>query len=165
MPAPEQEIRFCTTRGRRARRLRADRRRPADPQVGELADPPRPESQEPAWRHWLTDLSDGHTLFTYDGRGYGLSDRDPPELSFAAMVGDLEAVADHARLDRFPIVGFCHGGAIAIAYAAKHPERVSALVLCGSYARGAAKRDQAPRAREEADLVEGTPSARRCSGR
>jgi pimeloyl-ACP methyl ester carboxylesterase len=81
------------------------------------------DRRSPLTRHWLAMLSDGRTLYRFDGRGYGMSDRRPPELSFEAMVTDLETVADAAGLERFPIVGFCHGGPLAIAYAARHPER------------------------------------------
>ena len=108
----------------------------------------------PLWRHWFEAFAGGGRRFvTYDGRGYGLSDRSPPALTFEAMVEDLEAVADAAGLKRLPIVGFCHGGPIAIAYAARHPERVSCLVLCGSYARGRALRDDSPLERAERELL------------
>ena len=73
------------------------------------------ERGSPLWGHWLEMLSAGRTLVRFDGRGYGMSDRRPPALSFEAMVSDLEAVADAAGLRRFPILGFCHGGPLAIA--------------------------------------------------
>lgn len=90
----------------------------------------------PVWRHWLTELSRSHTLVRYDGGGYGLSDWDAADLSFEAWVRELEAVVDAARLTRFVLVGLSRGGATAIAYAARHPERVSHLVLYGAFARG-----------------------------
>jgi pimeloyl-ACP methyl ester carboxylesterase/DNA-binding CsgD family transcriptional regulator len=71
-----------------------------------------------------------------DERGCGLSDRDVAEISFEALVRDLEAVVDAAGLERFCLFGTSQGGAMAIEYAARHPERVSHLVLLGSYARG-----------------------------
>ncbi len=111
------------------------------------------DRKSPLWRHWISELSDGRTLTTYDGRGYGLSDRNPSDLSFDAMVGDFEAVADAAGFERFPVVGFCHGGPIAIAYAARFPQRVSCLVLCGTYAQGRAKRDPSPHAQAEGELL------------
>ena len=79
----------------------------------------------PVWRHWLTDLSAHHTLVRYDERGCGLSDHDV-EFSFDAWVADLEAVVDAAGLDRFALLGVSQGGAVSIAYAARHPERVLA---------------------------------------
>jgi DNA-binding SARP family transcriptional activator/pimeloyl-ACP methyl ester carboxylesterase len=101
----------------------------------------------PVWRHWLEGLSRRHQLIRYDERGCGLSDRDAPAHSFDAWISDLEAVVDAAGLDRFPLLGISQGGAVAIAYAARHPERVSHLVIYGSYAQG-----RVTRARSEADL-------------
>jgi pimeloyl-ACP methyl ester carboxylesterase/DNA-binding CsgD family transcriptional regulator len=90
----------------------------------------------PIWRHWIEALSQRHTLVRYDTRGCGLSDRAPPEISFESWVRDLEAVVDAMKLDRFPLLGISQGGAIAVAYAMRHPERVSHLVLYGAFARG-----------------------------
>ena len=111
------------------------------------------DRDSPLWRHWLQLLSEGRQLTRLDGRGYGLSDRQPRELSFDAMLSDLEAVVDAAKLPRFPILGFCHGGPLAIAYAARHPERVSGLVLCGTYAQGQARRDPSERGAAERELL------------
>lgn len=79
-------------------------------------------------------------LVRYDQRGTGLSDRDVDRLDFDAMVGDLEAVTDAFGLDRFCLLGISQGVAAAVDYAARHPERVSALVLVGGYAQGWRKR-------------------------
>src|SRR4029079_17085730 len=79
-------------------------------------------------------------LIRYDGRGVGLSDRKIPELSFATFQSDLEAVVDSLHLDRFALLGTSQGAAIAINYAARHPQRVSKLILHGSYALGRNKR-------------------------
>jgi pimeloyl-ACP methyl ester carboxylesterase/DNA-binding CsgD family transcriptional regulator len=90
----------------------------------------------PIWRHWIEGLSRRHTFVRYDTRGCGLSDRAPPEISFESWVRDLEAVVDAAKVERFPLLGISQGGAIAVAYAVRHPERVSHLVLYGAFARG-----------------------------
>jgi DNA-binding SARP family transcriptional activator/pimeloyl-ACP methyl ester carboxylesterase len=90
----------------------------------------------PVWRHWLVELSGRHQLIRYDERGCGLSDRDVPDHTFEAWISDLETVVDAAGLDRFPLLGISQGGPVAIAYAARHPERVSHLVIYGSYAQG-----------------------------
>ncbi len=90
----------------------------------------------PVWRHWLVELSGRHQLIRYDERGCGLSDRDVPEHTFEAWISDLETVVDAVGLDRFPLLGISQGGPVAIAYAARHPERVSHLVIYGSYAQG-----------------------------
>ena len=90
----------------------------------------------PVWRHWLRGLSEHHTLVRYDERGCGLSDRDVTDLSIDAWVRDLEAVVDALGLERFPLLGISQGASVSIAYAVRHPERVSHLVLFGGYARG-----------------------------
>jgi pimeloyl-ACP methyl ester carboxylesterase/DNA-binding CsgD family transcriptional regulator len=111
------------------------------------------DRDSPLWRHWLQLLSDGRQLTRFDGRGHGLSERDPPDLSFDAMLSDLDAVADAANLQRFPLLGFCHGGPLAIGYAVRHPERVSALILCGTYAQGRAERNLGEQDRAERELL------------
>jgi pimeloyl-ACP methyl ester carboxylesterase/DNA-binding CsgD family transcriptional regulator len=111
------------------------------------------DRDSPLWRHWLGLLTDGRQLTRFDGRGFGLSEREPADLSFDGMVADMEAVVDAARLPRFPILGFCHGGPIAVAYAVRHPERVSALVLCGTYAQGRAVRNPTPQDAAERELL------------
>jgi DNA-binding winged helix-turn-helix (wHTH) protein/pimeloyl-ACP methyl ester carboxylesterase len=90
----------------------------------------------PIWRHWYTALSTHHLLVRYDERGNGMSERDVPDVSFDTWVRDLETVVDAAGLDRFPLLGISRGGPIAIAYAVKHPERVTQLVLYGAFAVG-----------------------------
>jgi DNA-binding winged helix-turn-helix (wHTH) protein/esterase/lipase len=90
----------------------------------------------PIWRHWYTALSLHHRLVRYDERGNGMSQRDVPDVSFDTWVRDLETVVDAAGLDRFPLLGISRGGPIAIAYAVKHPGRVTQLVLYGAFAAG-----------------------------
>lgn len=90
----------------------------------------------PVWHHWLEELGDGQTLVRYDERGCGLSDREVGDLSVEASVADLETVVDAAGLDRFALLGVSQGAAIAIVYAARHPERLTHLILYGGYARG-----------------------------
>lgn len=92
--------------------------------------------ESPLWSHWFEALSQGHSLVRYDSRGTGLSDRMVDDISLDGWVRDLEAVVDDLGLDRFPILGLCQGGTVAIAYAMRHPERVSRLVLYGSYVQG-----------------------------
>jgi pimeloyl-ACP methyl ester carboxylesterase/DNA-binding winged helix-turn-helix (wHTH) protein len=109
--------------------------------------------ESPVWRHWLRELSRDHTLVRYDERGSGLSDRDAADLSFDAWVRDLETVADAGGLDRFPLLGISQGCAVAIAFAARHPERVSHLVLYGGFVQGALERARTPQELEEATLM------------
>lgn len=90
----------------------------------------------PIWAHWFEALSQRHTLVRYDMRGSGLSDRLVDDLSVDAWVRDLETVVNDLGLERFPLLGICQGGAAAIKYAVRHPDRVSQLVLYGTYAQG-----------------------------
>jgi pimeloyl-ACP methyl ester carboxylesterase/DNA-binding winged helix-turn-helix (wHTH) protein len=92
--------------------------------------------ESPVWRHWVRDLSLRHTFIRYDERGCGLSDWSATDFSFDDWVSDLESVVEALGLERFPLLGVSQGGAVAVAYAARHPDRVSKLVLCSSYARG-----------------------------
>ena len=94
------------------------------------------EWESPIWRPWIDALSAENTLVRYDERGNGLSDWDADDLSLAAMVSDLESVADASGLDAFPLLGVSQSCAVAVAYAVRHPERVSHLVLYGGYATG-----------------------------
>ncbi|MEX2240174.1 MAG: alpha/beta fold hydrolase [Burkholderiales bacterium] len=110
------------------------------------------ESKSPIWLHWLSELSRANTLIRYDKRGCGLSERDATDLSFDACVADLEAVADSAGFDSFALFGECQGGPIAISYAARHPERVTHLVLYGTFVRGRLKRNPTPEEKAAAEL-------------
>jgi pimeloyl-ACP methyl ester carboxylesterase len=101
------------------------------------------EWDSPVWRHWIGEISRRHRLVRWDERGCGLSDRNVEELSLDAWVRDQEAVVDALGLDRFALLGVSQGGAVAAAYAARHPERVSHLVLCGAYTRGWRQRGDA----------------------
>jgi pimeloyl-ACP methyl ester carboxylesterase/DNA-binding SARP family transcriptional activator len=94
------------------------------------------EWESPVWRHWIDSLSEENTLIRYDERGNGLSDWNASDLSFAAMVCDLESVADANGLSGFPLLGVSQSCAVSVAYAVRHPERLSHLVLYGGYAKG-----------------------------
>jgi serine/threonine protein kinase/pimeloyl-ACP methyl ester carboxylesterase/Tfp pilus assembly protein PilF len=110
--------------------------------------------QSPLWRHLFEDLAGRHTLVRYDERGNGLSDWNAADLSFDSFVTDLETVVDAAGLDRFPLLGISQGGAVAVAYAVRHPQRVSHLILFGAYAKGwAARNDPADMEKREAMIT------------
>jgi pimeloyl-ACP methyl ester carboxylesterase len=99
--------------------------------------------ETPIWRHLYRELSRDHTLIRYDARGNGLSDRDVEEVSFETFVSDLEAVVNAAGLDRFALFGILQGYAVSVAYAVRHPERVTRLVLLGGFVLGTMKRGSA----------------------
>jgi DNA-binding winged helix-turn-helix (wHTH) protein/pimeloyl-ACP methyl ester carboxylesterase len=135
-PKPRQEIRYCTT---------TDGVRLAYASTG--SGPPLVKASNwlthldfewgsPIWRHWYAELSRHHRLVRYDERGNGMSQRDVGDVNFETWVRDLETVVDAAGLDRFPLLGISRGGPIAIAYAVKHPERVTHLILYGAFAAG-----------------------------
>jgi pimeloyl-ACP methyl ester carboxylesterase/DNA-binding winged helix-turn-helix (wHTH) protein len=108
--------------------------------------------ESPVWRHWVRDLSLRHTFIRYDERGCGLSDWSATDFSFDDWVSDLDSVVEALGLDRFPLLGVSQGGAVAVAYAARHPDRVSKLVLCSAYARGRGARAVSEEERRAAAL-------------
>ena len=106
----------------------------------------------PIWAHWIDALSARHRLIRYDERGCGMSDWEVRDFSLDAWVEDLELVVDSVGLERFPLLGMSQGGAVALAYAVRHPERVTRIVLVGAYARGRLARAATPEEHEEAAL-------------
>ena len=104
----------------------------------------------PVWSHWLTDLGAHYTLVRHDQRGCGLSDRNIDELSIDAWVRDLETVVDTLGLERFALLGPSQGAAVAIAYAVRHPKKISHLILYGGFARGRFKRNPSQEQLDEA---------------
>jgi DNA-binding winged helix-turn-helix (wHTH) protein/pimeloyl-ACP methyl ester carboxylesterase len=110
------------------------------------------EWENPIWGSIHRPLAAEHHLVRYDGRGSGLSDREPGGISFDAFVDDLAAVIDAARIERCALLGVSAGCPTAIAYAARHPERVSHLVLACGFARGV-RRGGSPQLIEQADAL------------
>jgi pimeloyl-ACP methyl ester carboxylesterase len=90
----------------------------------------------PLWGRMVSGLSEDFRLVRYDERGNGLSDWDVNDMSFEALVSDLEATVDALGLERFPLFGLSQGAAVSIEYAARHPHRVSHLILLGGYSCG-----------------------------
>jgi class 3 adenylate cyclase len=95
----------------------------------------RLEWEIPECRDWYQRLSRGRRLVRYDSRGFGLSDRRVPDFSLEAHILDLEAVVDRLGLGTFALFAPGDSGLVAIAYAARHPEHVSHLLLWNSWAR------------------------------
>jgi pimeloyl-ACP methyl ester carboxylesterase/DNA-binding CsgD family transcriptional regulator len=106
-----------------------------------------------AWQPWLEALSSRYTLIRYDPRGCGLSDRNVADLSFGSWVRDFGVLVDALGLNRFSLIGICQGGAVAIAYAGSEPDRISNLVLYGTYARGRNRRSTIPLEPEKARVM------------
>ena len=112
------------------------------------------DADSPIWGHWVRDLSLHHQFIRYDARGCGLSGRDLAGIALNDLdlwVEDIECVADLLGLERFALMGLSQGGPAAIAFAARHPNRVSHLILHGTYAQGMNKRGD-PRQVAQASL-------------
>lgn len=149
---PAQQIRFCTASDGVRLAYAVTGQGPPLVRAAHWMTHLDHDLRSPVWRHWITDLSVRNTLVRYDERGCGLSDHDAVEFSLDAWVRDLAAVVDAAGLERFSLLGVSQGGAVSIAYAARHPERVERLVLCNAYARGRVVRARDETERREAEL-------------
>jgi pimeloyl-ACP methyl ester carboxylesterase len=146
----QQDICYCRTRdGVRLAWARAGQG-PSLVKTGNWMNHLEYDWESPTWGHVFRGLSREHTLIRYDARGNGMSDWEVDELSLDAWVNDLEAVVDAAGLGRFPLLGMSQGCAISVAYAVRHPERVSHLVLYGGFAVGGKKRSPGERDRRNA---------------
>jgi pimeloyl-ACP methyl ester carboxylesterase/DNA-binding winged helix-turn-helix (wHTH) protein len=133
---PRQEIRYCTTSDGVGLAYASTGSGPPLVKASNWLTHLDFEWGSPIWRHWYAELSRHHRLVRYDERGNGMSQRDVHDVSFDTWVRDLETIVDAAGLGRFPLLGISRGGSIAIAYAVKHPERVTHLVLYGAFATG-----------------------------
>jgi len=96
--------------------------------------------QSPIWSPMFHRLAARFRLVRYDGRGNGVSDRDVTDISQGGFVSDLDAVIDSLDADRFVLLGLSQGAAAAVTFAARHPDRVSRLILYGAYAQGRNRR-------------------------
>ena len=106
------------------------------------------------WRPLIDALEARFSLTRYDQRGTGMSEPDVTDFTLDRLVEDLGAVADAAGLDRFPIFAASQGVPVSLAYAARHPDRVTRLVLYGGFAQGRTVRGSAEdRAQAEAILT------------
>jgi DNA-binding winged helix-turn-helix (wHTH) protein len=92
--------------------------------------------ESPVWKHLFTELATRHTFIRYDARGNGLSDWNVKDFSLDAFLGDLETVVEATSVERFALLGISQACAVSVAYAVRHPERVSHLILYGGFARG-----------------------------
>ena len=134
MGRTEQEIHFCTTADGVRIGYATSGQGPPLVKAANWLNHLEFDWQSPIWRHVLEEFGSDHLMVRYDERGNGLSDWQVKDLSLEALVRDLESVVDALGLDRFPILGISQGGPVAIAYAALHPEKVSHLILYGSFA-------------------------------
>ena len=133
---PLQEIRYCT--GTDGVRLATAWTGSGPPVVmaGAWLTHLEHDLHNPAQAHWVRALSQGRSLLRYDARGNGLSQRSVDRVDFEAWVGDLERIVDAHGLDRFALFGLSQGASVAVAYAARHAQRVTHLALHGPCVRG-----------------------------
>jgi pimeloyl-ACP methyl ester carboxylesterase len=109
----------------------------------------------PLWRHWISFFAGITRFVRYDERGCGMTDWKVDDLSLERWIEDLEAVIDVAAPEQpVSLLGISQGSAVCIAYAVRHPERVSSLVLYGGYARGSRHRADALKKREYEAIIE-----------
>src|SRR4051812_34517648 len=151
MPQPPEQIRFCTSRDGVRLAFASGAAGPPLLWVTPFAHHLKLDWECPIWLPWLSMLSRRHSLVRYDWRGCGLSDRDGVEFSLEKHVEDLESVVDAAGLKRFILFGHEGGGTTGIAYAVRHPERVSHLILNGCAARGRLARAATPEQIDDAE--------------
>ena len=136
------DTRFCTTpAGCRLAYSRIGRGKPLL-RTGNWISHLELEWNSPAHMPFLRDLSRDFEIITYDGRGTGLSDREVSEFSLDTMVEDMEVVVDANKLDSFAILAFSQSCAVSIAYAVRHPRRVTHMVLFGGFAHNFRTREE-----------------------
>jgi len=107
----------------------------------------------PVFGHWIGELARRFMLVRLDTRGFGLADRGIADHSIDAVVHDVRAVVDAARIERFAMLAWLGGTPFAVSFAARWPERVSRLVLHAAYLRGWLKRDIPARERSAVDAL------------
>lgn len=150
--AEAQEIRFCRSKDRVRLAWTAIGQGPtvvkAPNWIGHLVL----DWRNPGLAPITTSIAERYRLIRFDARGNGLSDWDPAEISFELFVDDLEAVFDAAQVERAPILAISQGCAVAAAFAARQPERVSAIVMIGGFPLGRAKR-RSKKDRERAEAL------------
>lgn len=154
MTMPRQQIRFAT--GHDGVRLAYAVSGAGEPVVIKAAtwlSHLEQDWESPVWSHLLREMSQRSTFVRYDERGCGLSDWTVADLSFESWVRDLETVVQAVGAEQFVLLGISQGAAVAVAYAVRHPERVSHLILHGGYARGRFVRSDTPAQREEAEMM------------
>ena len=136
MSLAQQQIRFCTSRDGTRIAYATCGEGPPLLWTGHWVRHLEFDWDSPVWRPWRSLLMRDRTLIRYDWRGFGLSDREGIGFSLEKHIEDLEAVVRAAGLKHFVLFASSGGGTPAMAYAVRHPEQVSHLVLYGCPSRG-----------------------------
>jgi pimeloyl-ACP methyl ester carboxylesterase/DNA-binding CsgD family transcriptional regulator len=148
-PSVDQEIRFCRGSGNARIAFAVHGSGPPLVVVSCWLSHLQHDWQSPVWRHFLDDLGGIATLVRYDERGFGMSDWSVDDFSLDARVGDLEGVIDALGLERVALLGMSGGAVVAMAYAGRHSERVTRLILYGTGTGKPAEMDADERAVED----------------
>lgn len=128
---------FCnTSSGQRVAYLRCGRGPGLVIDYGWLTHVERAWWDLPGFAGFMGRLAGHRSLVLYDKPGFGLACDGTPALSLSSAVEALSSVVDAAGLRRFELFGAFTGGPVAIAYSARNPDRVSRLILYGTYACG-----------------------------
>lgn len=149
--APDQEIRFCRGSDNVRIAYAAHGSGPPLIVVSCWLSHLQHDWQSPVWRHFLDDLGEIATVVRYDERGFGLSDWNVSDFSLQARLADLEALIEKLGLPRFVLLGMSAGAPIAMAYAARNPERVSRMILYGAALGGRLLEE--PEAKDEEETL------------
>jgi pimeloyl-ACP methyl ester carboxylesterase len=114
--------------------------------------------EEPAVARFLQRLGSFARLLLFDKRGTGLSDRVADMPNLETRMDDVRAVMDAVGSPRAALFGYSDGGPMCALFAATYPERTTALIMMGSYARRLWAPDYpwGVRPEEWAEFVEGT---------
>ncbi len=132
---PRQDLRFCVTPDRTTLACALTGSGPKLVRAGTWMSHLECEMREPAAAATLEALGRHHTIVRYDPRGCGLSTRQLERLDFETLLSDFETVMDTLAPEPAALLGISCGAPIAIAYAARHPHRVSELVIVNGYGR------------------------------
>ena len=156
--AQEQEIRFCTTRDNVRLAWTANGKGPTVFKAPNFIGHLDLDWRNPALAPIITSIAERYRLLRFDARGCGLSDWAFDAMTFDLCIEDLERVLDAAEVQRAPIIGMSQGCSFAAAFAARHPDRVSAIVMMGGYPVGSARRP-AKKDRERAKALKAMMTA------
>jgi pimeloyl-ACP methyl ester carboxylesterase/DNA-binding CsgD family transcriptional regulator len=137
MPRPQQRIRFLRTSDGVKLAWGESGSGPVLAKAANWLTHLEYEWESPVWRHWLRFFTQHFRYIRYDERGCGLTDWEVPDVSIERWADDLESVLDAAQpAAPITLLGISQGAAACIAYAVRHPERVSRIILYGAFARG-----------------------------
>jgi len=144
-PALRQDLRFAHLRSGARLAWASSGQGPALVRAAHWMTHVEHDLNSPIWRPWLERLGREVRLIRYDERGCGLSGPDDQPLGLEAAVEELEVVIEASGLARVALLGMSGAAAPAVAYAARHPERVSHLILLGGYTHGLMHRNPSPK--------------------